>query len=144
MWPLRPIASYSPMGSPRAGATCRCPPDVKYTHTHTHTFNACDQSNIHFRRNAYLRRVFDTQLSDTPSTQLPPAFSASPGGLRTRRDPGCLLLLQPAVTLPPLPLLRNHYLPFQLLLPMWYNELHRWPADVRPYCSPLGQISRIR
>ena len=37
MWPSRPIASYSPMGSPRAGATCLCPPDVKYIHTHTHT-----------------------------------------------------------------------------------------------------------
>ncbi len=38
MWPLRPIASYSPMGSPRAGATCRCPPDVKYRHTHTQIY----------------------------------------------------------------------------------------------------------
>jgi len=33
MWPIRPMASYSPMGSPRAAVTCCCPPDVKYTHT---------------------------------------------------------------------------------------------------------------
>ena len=44
-------------------------------------------SSLTNRQNAHLKRVFDIQLSDNLSTQLLPAFTASPGVLRTRRDP---------------------------------------------------------
>src|SRR5271165_4400901 len=85
-----------------------------------------------------LKRVFDIQLSNSLSTQLLPAFTASPGVLRTRRDLQCLLSpRRPAVTLRQLQI----HFPLSLtLLPMLYSVLQteRTTASV---CTALSQLS---
>ena len=51
--------------------------------------SACSDTHLRHRRheqNACLKRVFDIQLSDNLSTQLPLAFTASLGILQTRWD----------------------------------------------------------